>query len=78
MGNSRPNSVNGKQTMSDCAECHRLRAQLELLQRYIVSRRGAEKQWYERCRELERENEKLRNAGAPRKPKKRQVTVELP
>jgi hypothetical protein len=63
--------------MSDCPECQRLREQLLLLQHYIVTRRGAEKQWYDRCRELEREIEALRKGGTPKK-RKKPVTVELP
>jgi hypothetical protein len=65
--------------MSDCPECQRLREQLLLLQHYIVSRRGAEKQWYERCRELERENEALRKGGVGKKKRSpKNIVVELP
>jgi hypothetical protein len=77
MGSLKPNSGNAK-NMTECQECQRLREQLLLLQHYIVSRRGAEKIWYDRCQQLEAELETLRKGGVPKKPKKRQVTVELP
>ncbi len=62
--------------MTECAECERLREQLLVLKDYIISRRGAEKKWYDRCRELEQEVERLRQGGTPKK--KRQVVLELP